>query len=330
MNNPNTIDNAINSFLLHTQTHESPHITASYTQALNLFSKFLGTRDIKVLKEPASEIQPGWGVEFLSFLRENRSIETEHVYSRALIAFYEHVSQNITPLNTDILQQDIQSHRRHKRHKIPNIPMAAITELIQFTRETTFPFQKEPTSRQILRFFRDKSLILLLAETGFKVSEICDLRLKQFDPQHQTIQLPPDFEIFLSSQTNSALKSYLGHRSKLDSKQHLMKTDELPLLARHDKRAGDKVLPISRWTASNIIDEWSMLALTEQTQADLQENDQRITPQSFRHYFVLNMLQQSDDLSATQALARHSDRSTTSRYLKSPILNKENDDSDSQ
>jgi integrase len=170
----------------------------------------------------------------------------------------------------------------------------------------------------------------LLAETGLKVSELCDLRLKQFNPQHQTIQLSPDFEIPLSSQANSSLKSYLDHRHKLDNKQHLMKTDELPLLARHDKRAGEKVLPISRWTASNIINEWTMLALTEQTQADLQENNQRITPQSFRHYFVLHMLQQSDDITATQALARHADRSTTSRYLKSPIFNKESDDFDPQ
>ena len=330
MNSLITINSAINSFLSHTQTHESPHITTSYTQALNLFSKFLGTRGIKVTKQPASDIQPGWGPDFFSFLRENRSVETEHAYSRALIAFYEYVSQNITPLNTNTLDKEIQSNRRRKHHKVPDIPLTAITELIEFTKETTFPFQKEPTYRQVLRFFRDRSLILLLAETGFKVSELCDLRLKHFNPQRRTIQLPPDFVIPLSSQASSALKSYLDHRSKLDSKQHLMKTDELPLLARHDKRAGDRILPISRWTASNIIDEWSMLALTEQTQADLRENDQRITPQSFRHYFVINMLQQSDDLAATQALARHADRSTTSRYLKSPILTKESDNPDSK
>jgi integrase len=318
-----TIQDSITTFLSHTATHDSLHIATSYTQALNLFTRFLVNRGINPSKTASSELQTGWGIEFLSFLRENRSVETEHVYSRALVAFYDYISLNITPINTADLQSNIEAYRRHKHHKTPDIPIAAIKELIEFTKLTTLPPQQEPTRRQTLRFFRDRSLILLLAETGLKVSELCNLRRRHFDPHNRTVQLPPDFVVPFHH--SSALQTYLCHRSKLDAKQHVMKTTDLPLLARHDKRAGDRVLSISRWTAANIIDDWAALALSEQTRSSLYANDQRITPQSFRHYFVISLLQQSDDLSNIQALARHSDRSTTRRYLKSPHLKGETD-----
>ena len=178
------------------------------------------------------------------------------------------------------------------------------------------PQGEDINERDQLRILRDKAFILTLADTGLKVSEICDLRRKHVNLAQQLLHFD-SIPLSISPRTAQAIQSYLAARQKLDAQQRLQPDHgELALFARHDKRASSKILPISRWTASNIVDEWVRLALPEQMRAELEERGQVISPQTFRHYFVVTMLEQTGDLSTTQTLARHSDPSTTRRYMQ--------------
>jgi integrase len=97
--------------------------------------------------------------------------------------------------------------------------------------------------------------------------------------------------------------------------QRLLAPSQLALFARHDKKAGNNILPISRWTAANIIHQWTMSSLPPDIRADLTAQGITISPQTFRHYFVITVLQRTGDIAETQYLARHADTATTRRYL---------------
>jgi integrase len=97
---------------------------------------------------------------------------------------------------------------------------------------------------------------------------------------------------------------YLDTRFELDRGQG--RQDILPVFARHDKKAGKRVLPISTRTAENIVARYVVKALGEEAQGT-------ITPHTFRHYFVTRAARNQDILLA-QHLARHESINTTSSY----------------
>ena len=103
-----------------------------------------------------------------------------------------------------------------------------------------------------------------------------------------------------------SLKEYLSLRASLDGGSGRPLTS-LPLFARHDKGAGKKVKPITTTTGRNIVTERVRQILGE-------ESVGRITPHSFRHYFVTAILRGSGNLKLAQKLARHSDIQVTQRY----------------
>jgi integrase len=81
----------------------------------------------------------------------------------------------------------------------------------------------------------------------------------------------------------------------------------LPIFARHDKGAGKKIKPITTTTGRNIVSQHVRLALGDDAKG-------RITPHSFRHYFVTTVLRASGNLKLAQELARHASIQVTQRY----------------
>jgi integrase len=104
-----------------------------------------------------------------------------------------------------------------------------------------------------------------------------------------------------------ALKNYLQARSNLDGSSG-RPLGSLPLFARHDKGAGKKVKPITPTGGRNLVNERVREILGEEAVG-------RITPHSFRHYFVTTVLRGSGNLKLAQELARHSNIQVTQRYV---------------
>jgi integrase/recombinase XerC len=101
-----------------------------------------------------------------------------------------------------------------------------------------------------------------------------------------------------------AIKEYLSLRLDGELGKQLA---VLPLFARHDKGAGKKIKPITPTTGRNIVAERVGQILGK-------DSIGRITPHSFRHYFVTNILHVSGNLKLAQELARHSNIQSTQRY----------------
>ena len=104
----------------------------------------------------------------------------------------------------------------------------------------------------------------------------------------------------------AALKEYLAARGKLDGNSG-RPLQSLPLFARHDKGAGKKLKGMTTATGRNIVDDRVREALGEASEG-------KITPHSFRHYFVTTVLRGSGNLKLAQELARHANISVTQRY----------------
>jgi integrase len=109
-----------------------------------------------------------------------------------------------------------------------------------------------------------------------------------------------------STRSLQALRDYLNARAALDGGSGRA-LPSLPLFARHDKGAGKKIKPITTSTGRNIVSERVRQALGEEASG-------RITPHSFRHYFVTTVLRASGNLKLAQELARHANIQVTQRY----------------
>ncbi len=94
--------------------------------------------------------------------------------------------------------------------------------------------------------------------------------------------------------------------AQIDGKTH-KPLGALPLFARHDKGAGDKIKSITPTTGRNIVAEWVETILGPEAVGT-------ITPHSFRHFFVTRVLTTTGNLKLAQNLARHKNIAVTQRY----------------
>ena len=314
-----TISQAISHYLDSLHTHYSPQTILAYAQALHLFERITqNEHHIITGRTPINKLDSMWVHTYLQQLQKTRSIETEHLYTRALLAFLQDVQLTgyFQQSNLDELTTYIITWRRSKQHNIPELPLDAIETILNHVNSISLSLNAHPPEREQLRLQRDKTFLLTLAHTGLRVSEICDLRKNNINLTQQTITLTGQSILPLPALVNTTISQYLKARYHLDNNQQLIHPDNLPLFARHDKKASKRVLPISRWTAANIVTYWVDQALSINMQSELQKHNCSISPQTFRHYFVVVLLKRTGSLDETQTLARHADTSTTRRYLR--------------
>lgn len=315
-----TIHHAIGQYISSlTQKFSAPTVLA-YSQALRHFDHFLRhTRHTNPARTAISHLSLAWACAYLTHLQETYSVETEHLYSRAILAFYQYAAQFAPTLDgiPSSLAIYLANKRRTKQPHVPTLPFHAIEAILNFVNTAPLPASSSSApSRDALRLLRDKAFLFTLAHTGLRVSEICGLRLRDIDMPSNTLHLPPNLQLPIPAPTYTAITHYLTTRAPLDRIQPLFNANHLPLFARHDKKAAHRILPISRWTAANIVDFWTNAALSQEERNHLTVTDSPISPQTFRHYFVATTLHTTGDLHQTQTLARHTTPATTRRYLR--------------
>lgn len=308
-----TLVDALRRFLRREQAVVSSSQYAATSQALRLFNHFLQNKLQRSLQHiQLTDLNNDWGREYLEYLQETVSVETEHLYTRSLLRFYQFMQEEyISALDLEGLLLHITAHRRTKNHTIPDIPADALDEILSYAQHFTLSSNIEPESRVYLQYLRDKAYILTLYDTGLRLSEMCSLRVNQMNTSLESLHVAPDLQLPISTSTAASLRFYLRERNR-----RLPNFKEGPLFARHDKRAGSHLLAISRWTGANIVTFWVQQALPFSLQHDLEVKGQAITTNTFRHYFVQRNLARNHSLVTIQKIARHTDIGTTRRYLK--------------
>ena len=302
------ISTAISRYLDLVHLARSENTAKTYTNALNFFRQVLDVRNISPTETSIEELTEdalAWTITALKVYAPS----TEQLYLTALTGFYTYLdSERLSDVNMSRIKQITRLRARKSGQRLPQFPREDIEIIIKTVDGYTQFLQKD--EKQRLRALRDRAFIISLADTGLRVHEICALRRGDVDwNEGRAIIIGKGDKqavIRFSSRSMRSLKDYLSARQKLDGAQS-RPLPSLPLFARHDRGAGKKVKPISTATGRNIIKDRVRQILGEEAVG-------KITPHSFRHYFVTTVLRATGNLKMAQKLARHSNIAVTQRY----------------
>lgn len=309
-----TIQQAIKKYLDNIALARSKNTADTYGFAMRAFVDLLADNKVDAEKagiETLSEDAVGW---FAAWLK-GHAPATEQLYLQATIGFYEYLAaERITSPNLPRLRLLIRQRSRRTGQRLPQFPRESIEGVLAYIQAIPHPTAEGPAAElsdnEWLRVLRDRAFLVTLADTGLRVHEACNLRRGDLDwNEGRAIIIGKGDKqavVRFSSRAMKALKEYLNARSKLDGVAG-RPLQSLPLFARHDKGAGKKVKPMTTATGRHIVDERVREALGE-------ESEGKITPHSFRHYFVTTVLRASGNLKLAQELARHANIAVTQRY----------------
>lgn len=305
---PITIAQALYAYLDSVAMARSENTARTYRNAIEKLIDVLRAHRFNPEETPVSDLPEDAIVWFATALKPFAPT-TERLYLTAATGFYQFLAaENLANVNLARVRLLIRQRARRPGVRLPQFPRDAIDQIIDYAERLNTKPCDDDVER--LRNLRDRAFLLTLADTGLRVHEACNLRRGDLDwnegraiiigkgDQHGVVRF--------SRRAQSAIHDYLTARAELDgaSGRHLT---ALPLFARHDKGAGKKVKPISTATGRNIVN-----ARVEECLGP--DAVGRITPHSFRHFFVTRVLQASNNLKLAQELARHRNIAVTQRY----------------
>jgi integrase/recombinase XerC len=306
---PTTVGEALELYLDEIGKSRASSTLSTYHYTIEKFKVTLTERDTPPATTPLAALSNDWVQWFLDDLRHLEPA-TERSYLAAVIGFYEYVvAKNWLGLNLTELRYFIKRRQRKLPQKAQRFPKQQIDKLLEaMDHRANGPCKDD---REKLTVLRDRALFYLLADTGLRLSEACSLKRGYVDFDEFELYVTgkgnKEARIRISQRTLARLEAYLEARRRLDL-QAPAPIDELPLFARHDKRAGHQVLPLSPRAVQQLVDRWVAHFLGK-----VYLN--QITPHSFRHYFVTTVLRATGgDIEIAKKLARHADISTTMRY----------------
>ncbi len=285
----------------------SSNTTRTYTNGLAVFLKVLEDHKLNPDEVPAASL-PEDAIAWLATALKGHAPTTERLYLTAAIGFFEYLAaENLAPVNLPRVRLLVRQRARRPGVRLPQFPQDDIDKVLEYAQSLAARPAEDDMER--LRNLRDRAFLITLADTGLRVHEACGLRRGDIDWNEGRAVIigkgDKQAVVRFSKRSQSALHDYLSARAKFDGASG-RPLSALPLFARHDPGAGKKVKSMGTNTGRNIVEQ----RVTEL----LGPAASRITPHSFRHYFVTRVLQASGNLKLAQELARHKNITVTQRY----------------
>ncbi len=304
-----TITQTICDFLESVRLSRSESTAKTYKNALSAFISVLKEKNQDPDEKSINNLTEDAVIWFASALKKH-SPATERLYLTAVTRYYEYLAaETLVEINLPRLRLIIHQRSRRPGQRLPQFPREAIEKIIGYAQ--SLRSQNIDNESEYLRNLRDRAFILVLADTGLRVHEACELRRGDIDWNEGKAVVTGKGNrqaiVRFSSRAITAIKDYLGARAVMDGSSGRVLTS-LPLFARHDRGAGKKTKPITTTTGRNIIISRVRECLGDDVVGT-------ITPHSFRHYFVTTVLRGSGgNLKLAQELARHKNIAVTQRY----------------
>ncbi len=302
-----SIRSAIDSYLSSVALARSSNTTRTYRNGLAVFLSVLEEHKIKVDETPVSSL-PEDAIAWLAAALKDHAPTTERLYLTAAVGFFEYLAaENLAAINLPRIRLLVHQRARRPGIRLPQFPHDDIDKVLDYAESLSGRPDEDDMER--LRNLRDRAFLITLADTGLRVHEACNLRRGDVDWNEGRAVIigkgDKQAVVRFSKRSQQALHDYLGARAKLDGTSG-RPLSALPLFARHDPGAGKKVKSIGTNTGRNIVE--------QRVKEILGPDASRITPHSFRHYFVTRVLLASGNLKLAQELARHKNIAVTQRY----------------
>lgn len=311
--NSPTISDAMSAYLRMVERARSRHTMLAYKNALQIFREVLREKSMEPDSTPAEQLTEDLVSPLAGYLK-TYAPATEQLYLQAVKGFYEYVdSERLAEINQSRVRVLIRQRSRRPGIRFPQFPMEDIETLlekVQHIENLLVPAGNDDLPDVNLRAYRDRAFLLTLADTGFRVHEACKLRRGDIDWNEGRAVIVGKGDkqavVRFTSRAMQAIKDYLSQRAALDGNSG-KQLSSLPLFARHDKGAGKKIKPMTPTTGRNIVKDRVNQILGKELTG-------KITPHSFRHYFVTSVLRGTGNLRIAQELARHTNIQVTQRY----------------
>jgi len=310
---PVTISDAISKYLEMLKLSRSSHTMRAYKNALQIFCDVLKEKHLEPDSTPIEKLTENM-ISLLASYLKTYAPATEQLYLQAVKGFYEYIdSERLADINQSRVRVLIRQRSRRLGIRFPQFPMDDMVHFlaqVENIENLAIPVENDEFGLIKLRAYRDRAFLLTLADTGLRVHEACKLRRGDLDWNEQRAIIigkgDKQAVVRFTSRAIQAIRDYLAYRAALDGNSGKQLTS-LPLFARHDKGAGKKIKPMTPTTGRRIVRERVAQLLDK-------EMIGKITPHSFRHYFVTSVLRGSGNLKLAQKLARHSNIQSTQRY----------------
>ncbi|HMX18385.1 MAG TPA: tyrosine-type recombinase/integrase [Anaerolineales bacterium] len=310
-----SISEAIQQYLRMVERARSRKTMLAYKNALNVFCQMLNEKSTNPNTTPITQLNEEQFSKFIDYLSPYTTA-TEQLYLQAVKGFYLFLdSEKLTEVNQSRLTVFMRQRARRPGKHAPPYKIDEIDKILkgaQNVQNLVNLGAEEGEKNAKLRAYRDRAFLFMLAETGLRVHEACNLRRGDIDWNEGRAIITgkgnKQAVIRFTTYALQVVKEYLAQRAELDGASG-KQLSSLPLFARHDKGAGKKIKPITTTTGRNIVNECVERFLGQDLVGE-------ITPHTFRHYFVTTTLRATGNLAIAQRLARHENIQVTNRYTQ--------------
>jgi integrase/recombinase XerD len=310
-----TIEETIGAFLHDLAVGQSEQTVQTYSQGLTRFKEFLGTID-HPLTSPASTLCVDHALQCAQWLSQERETLTGKIAKATLRTYLASISQfysyllreRVIDLSASDLERMRDAYRKYRRgysRSLPKLPPdEAVQELLAAAHRVP-PRPKKP--RLELARLRNIAILEALRSSGMRVGELVGLKRDDLDHRLHSARVTGKGEkeriVYFDDAAWHAIQAYLAARGDGAKGRALYL---LPVFARHDRRAGTKVLPMTTDGVRMVFNDIAREAHLEIS----------MTPHSLRHAFATRVLESTGDLALVQDMLGHSSPATTRIYAK--------------
>ncbi len=305
-----TIEESMDNFLRDLGVGQSPQTVETYSQGIQRFKEYLESKRHSPT-DPVSGLAVDDALDCAKWLTEERKIAkaTLRTYLSGISRFYAYILRerilSVSASDMERMREAYHQYRKGGSRPLPKLPPEEAVAILIATARRVKPEPKK--LRLELARLRNIAMIEALRASGMRVGELVGLKRDDLDyRQHSALVTGKGGKqriVFFDDTAWNSIQVYLKERSDGERGRALY---QLPLFARHDRRASKRVLPM---TTHGVRLAFNQLVGAAQIEIVM-------TPHSLRHAFATKMLDVTGDLAIVQDMLGHSSPTTTRIYAK--------------